>query len=72
MDLTEQRRNLEHFGELVLADRDLHERLRAADGVKAFVALTVELGGERGCVFTTPVVEAALQERRRVWLERWF
>ena len=66
-----ERQHLERFGDLVLADRELHDRLRATADQTAFIALAVQLGAERGCDFTAPVVEAALQERRRAWLERW-
>ena len=66
-----ERENLERFGGLVLADRGLHDRLRNTANQEAFAALAVRLGAERGCVFTAPVVEAALREQRRVWLERW-
>jgi Nif11 domain len=63
--------NLERFRELVLADRELHDQLRAAATRQDFIALAVRLGAERGCVFTAAQVEAALREQRRAWLERW-
>jgi hypothetical protein len=68
--LTEQM-NFERFGELVLADLDLHAQLRATANEDAFVALAVRLGAARGCEFSAPVVRAAVQEKRRAWLERW-
>ena len=71
MEPLNQRQNLERFGDLVLAEPELHDRLRAAVTEEAFVALAVQLGAERGCVFTAPIVETALRERRRGWLERW-
>lgn len=71
MDVVDQQRNLERFGQLVLADRKLHDELRATADEQTFVALAVRLGAERGCDFTAAVVEAALRERRRAWLERW-
>ena len=71
MEILEQQRNLERFGQLVLAERELHDRLRATADEKTFVELTVRLGAERGCEFTAAIVEAALRERRRAWLERW-
>jgi hypothetical protein len=70
MEIPDQRQNFANFGEMVLADRELHDRLRAAGG-EAFVALVVQLGMERGCVFTPTVVEAVLGEQQRAWLERW-
>jgi hypothetical protein len=71
VDSLEQRQNLERFGEFVLADHALHQQLRAASGLEAFVALAVQLGAERGCAFTADVVRNAVNERRRAWLERW-
>jgi hypothetical protein len=66
----DERENLERFGELVLADPELHEQLRAS-APNDFAALAVRLGAERGCVFTARVVDEAVRERRRAWLERW-
>jgi hypothetical protein len=66
-----ERENLERFGGLVLADRDLHDQLRKTASQEAFIALAIRLGAERGCVFTAPVVEAAVRERRHAWQERW-
>ena len=71
MESLDQRQNLERFGELVLADRELHDQLRATADEKAFVALAIRLGAERGFDFTAVDVEAALRERRRAWVERW-
>lgn len=71
MESIDQRQNLERFGQLVLADRGLHDQLRATANEKTFVALAVRLGAERGFDFTAMVVETALREQRRTWLERW-
>jgi len=71
METLKHRQNLERFGDLVLADRELHDQLRAAADEAAFVALAVRLGSERGCLFTARVVREALEEKRRAWLERW-
>lgn len=71
MDETGERQNLERFGELVLADRALHDRLRATADEAAFVALAVWLGAEHGCEFTAKTVQDVLGEKRRAWLERW-
>lgn len=71
MESIDQRQNLERFGQLVLADRRLHDQLRATANEKTFVALAVRLGAERGFDFTAMVVETALREQRRTWLERW-
>ena len=71
MENLDQRQSLEAFGQLVLADRELHDRLRATIDEKTFVALAVRLGAERGFDFTAAVVETAVREQRRAWLERW-
>jgi hypothetical protein len=71
MATTDERKDWERFGELVLADRELHDRLRTGVNLDAFVMLAVELGAERGCVFSAAVVEAVLLEQRSAWLERW-
>ncbi len=62
--------DLEHFVQLVLADRDLLEKLRATADLESFAALAVRSGQDRGCDFTAEDVRSAVQERRRVWLER--
>jgi hypothetical protein len=71
MKAMDPQQNLERFGELVLADRALHDQLRATSDETAFVALAIRLGSERGCDFTAPVVQAAIAGKRRAWLERW-
>lgn len=71
MTLDGERQQLARFREQVLADRELHNRLRATASQSEFIALAVQLGAERGCVFTAQLVETALREQRRAWLERW-
>jgi len=71
MELPDEQKNLERFGELVLADPALHDQLRAAASQEAFIALTIRLGAEIGCRFSAPAVESALRARRRAWVERW-
>ncbi len=71
METLDQQQNLERFVELVLAERALHDQLRATTDEATFVALAVRLGVERGCEFTATVVLAAINEKRRAWLERW-
>jgi hypothetical protein len=71
MDIPGEQQNLERFGNLVLADRALHDQLRATANEEAFVALAIRLGAERGCAFTAPTVAAAIREQRHVWRERW-
>jgi len=63
--------NLNRFGDLVLADRELHDALRAVPAGESFLALMVRLGAEHGCSFTAATVQAAVNEKRRAWLERW-
>jgi hypothetical protein len=71
MGTLDERQNLEHFGDLVLAERELHDQLRAAANEESFIALAIRLGTERGCVFPASIVAAALREQRRNWQERW-
>jgi hypothetical protein len=71
MDTPDPARDLERFRGLVLADRALQGRLRAAAGWEPFLALAVRLGAEHGCRFTAATVEAALRRQRQAWLERW-
>jgi len=71
MTFEQEREQWAQFRELVLADRELHDRLRATTTQTEFVALAVQLGAERGCVFTAQWVETAVCEQRRAWLERW-
>ncbi len=62
--------DLERFVQLVLAERDLLDQLRATAELESFAALAVRLGREWGCDFTAEEVRSAVRERRRVWLER--
>jgi hypothetical protein len=71
MDAAIQAQNLKRFSELVLANRKLHDELRAAQHVPTFAALTVRLGAEHGMIFTEATVQDALANKRREWLERW-
>jgi len=71
MDASKQSENLKRFGELVLADRTLHNQLRATENIFSFAGLAVRLGAERGLVFNEATVQNAVQEKRREWLERW-
>ena len=71
MEGIDERRNWERFGEMVLAEPELHNRLRAAADQAAFIALAVKLGLERECEFSAPLVQTMINEKRRAWLERW-
>lgn len=71
MDAMNQQPDLERFGELVLADRALHDQLRAAPDESAFIALAIRLAAERGCELSARELQAAIHQKRRAWLERW-
>ena len=70
IDVEKQRANLESFGELVLADLELHNQLRSAD-LEAFAALAVKLAAERGYTFTAEVVREESQKKWRALHEKW-
>jgi hypothetical protein len=61
----------QRFHALVLADRELQDRLRAERDWPRFVELALALGAQRGCHFTADDVAAALSAGRRSWIERW-
>lgn len=71
MELLDEQRNLERFTEMVLGDHQLHAQLRAVPDEMAFTSLVIRLAADRGCHFTAGTVQAALNEKRRAWLERW-
>ncbi len=64
-------RNLERFCRIVATDDQLHLALLDAPDLERFAALTVELGQKHGCCFTVEEVRAALEEKRRAWLQHW-
>lgn len=61
---------LEAFRELVVADPQLQERLRAEADWPAFAGLAVRLAAERGITLTAEELAAARRATRRAWLER--
>ncbi|MCX6923814.1 MAG: Nif11 family protein [Verrucomicrobia bacterium] len=71
METQNQQQALERFGEMVLADRALHDQLRATVNEPAFIQLAVRLAAERGCELTALELQAAIIQERRSWLERW-
>jgi hypothetical protein len=71
VETSDQQRNLERFGELVLADRSLHGQLRAASNEPAFIELAIRLAAERRCELTASALQTAINQKRRTWLERW-
>jgi len=68
--LTTSASNFESFRELVLREAKLQRQLREC-GSEEFVARVVELGTARGYEFSAIDVEKAMNDARRVWLERW-
>jgi len=70
-ETSNQQWNLERFGELVLADRSLLDQLRAASNEPAFIQLAIRLAAERGLDLTASALQAAINQKRRSWLERW-
>lgn len=58
------------FQRLVVSDTALFEQLAAVCAPDAFATVAVQLGAERGLVFTADEVRAALHAARRAWIER--
>ncbi|MEA2174311.1 MAG: hypothetical protein QOD00_1903 [Blastocatellia bacterium] len=63
--------NFEQFRQAVLRDPALQRQLRAISDREQFIALTQQLGAERGFSFTTEDVAEALRANQRAWIERW-
>ncbi|HEX8184995.1 MAG TPA: aspartyl/asparaginyl beta-hydroxylase domain-containing protein [Blastocatellia bacterium] len=62
---------LEQFRQLVLEDTTLQKKLIETPNLKAFLALTLQLGDELGYSFTVEDLENAMRESRLAWLQRW-
>jgi Nif11 domain len=62
--------DLKRFQDVVLSDTALQQELRDCVERAAFIALVVQCGRERACLFTTNEVEAAMRTNQRAWLER--
>jgi hypothetical protein len=71
LDTQSQQQALERFSEVVLADRPLHDQLRATPNEQAFIELAIRLAAQRGCEVSAATLQAAINEKRRAWLERW-
>jgi len=71
MEYPDERKNLERFGEIVLAEPALHHQLRVAATKEEFITLAIRLGAEFDCEFSAATVESALRAQYRAWLERW-
>ena len=67
----ETKERFEEFRQLVLQDASLQEKLRATHNLKAFLSLILQLGEDRGYIFTAEDVDDALREARRAWHLRW-
>lgn len=63
--------NFEKLRQLVLQDSALQKELRSISGSDEFVRRVVEIGREKGLNFGEEDVWAAINEGRRVWIERW-
>ena len=61
---------IDRFRQHVLGNASLQARLRGL-GRDEFVGRVVELAAEAGFELTPDEVEAALNQARREWLERW-
>ena len=70
-DRSESRINLNRFCDIVAEDDQLYLELLAVPDVERFARLTVSLGQQHECRFTVEEVLAALEEKRRTWLQQW-
>ena len=70
-DRSESRENLNRFCGIVAEDDQLYLELLAVPDVERFARLTVSLGQKHECRFTVEEVLAALEEKRRTWLQQW-
>jgi hypothetical protein len=59
---------LEAFIRQVVADPELVARLRPILDRDAFIGATIALAHERGFEFDRPVIQTAMREGQRVWL----
>lgn len=62
---------LERFRQLVLRDPALQEQLWQTIETEPFIALTVQLGRERGFDFTGEEVRAVMRASQLAWMLRW-
>ena len=65
------REQFEQFRTLVLQENSLQEKLRYISDMDEFLEAIIELGNDHGFEFTSQDVREAMQENRRVWIERW-
>lgn len=62
---------LERFGQFVLREMSLHQKLREIRDQRTFATLCVELGAEHGFGFSDADVEEAILTARQEWFTRW-
>lgn len=67
----ELHRNVVRFRQLVLEEEHLLRQLRQTGDLESFIALSVQLSREHGCPVTPEEVQAAVQDERRAWLQKW-
>ncbi len=63
--------NFEKLRHLVLQDSALQRELQAISESEEFIRRVVEIGREKDLNFGEEDVLAAMNEGRRVWIERW-
>lgn len=63
--------NFEKLRQLVLQDSALQKELQSISESEEFIRRVVETGREKGLNFGEEDVLAAMNEGRRVWIERW-
>ena len=56
---------------MVLADRQLQDRLRTVPDKIEFTDLVVTLARDHGCEMTGEDVAEAMRAGKRSWIERW-
>ncbi len=59
------------FQALVASDPQLCKSLQGLQDNEAFIVRTLELGAERGLLFTREELRAAMRDGRRQWNEQW-
>lgn len=63
--------DFEKFRQIVLQDSALQRKLQLISDSEEFVLRVVESGREKGLKFGEEDVLAAMNEGRRIWIERW-
>lgn len=63
--------DFEKLRQLVLQDAALQKELQTISDREEFARRVVEIGNEMGLNFDEETVFEAMNEGRRVWIERW-